>query len=61
MNPVNWKMVAHPMNWIVIFLMLVIAGTAGHLVLSLLGWEPAGSNNVNPNLPIGVSPNTSGE
>jgi hypothetical protein len=40
MNPVNWRLVKHPMNWITIFLMLVIVGTMGHMILSLFGVEP---------------------
>lgn len=52
MNPINWKMIGHPMNWIVVLLMLILAGTAGHLLLSLLGHEPA-SQNVSPNAGVG--------
>jgi hypothetical protein len=51
---VNWKLVSHPINWLVILLMLVIAGTAGHLLLSLAGIEAA-TNNINPNLAVGQS------
>lgn len=39
-QPINWRMVSHPMNWITIFLMLVIAGAIGHFLLSYLGIEP---------------------
>lgn len=53
MKAVNWKMVSHPINWLVILLMLVIAGTAGHLLLSLFGSEP--TTKQNPNLAIGQS------
>jgi len=40
MQVVNWKMLAHPMNYLTILMMLVIAGIAGHGVLSLAGIEP---------------------
>ena len=39
-SPLNYRMIAHPINWVVIFLMLVLAGIAGHLVLQLLGMTP---------------------
>lgn len=52
--PVNWKLITHPMNWLVVLLMVVIAGTAGHLLLSLLGVE-AQTSNINPNLAVGQS------
>jgi hypothetical protein len=53
-NPINWKIISHPINWIVILLMLIIAGTAGHMILSLFGAEPA-SMKQNPNLAVGQS------
>lgn len=53
-SPVNWKLVTHPINWLVVLLMLVIAGTAGHLLLSLFGQEAA-TGDVNPNLAVGQS------
>lgn len=37
----NFELLKHPMNWIIVLLMLVIAGTAGHLMLSAAGIEPA--------------------
>lgn len=33
MEILNWKLLAHPMNWIVLFLMVFIAGFAIHLVI----------------------------
>jgi hypothetical protein len=45
-------MITHPMNWLVVVLMLIIAGTAGHLLLTLLGVDSAVSK-VNPNLGVG--------
>jgi hypothetical protein len=41
MQVLNWKMFLHPMNYLTILMMLVIAGIAGHELLSLLGVEPA--------------------
>jgi hypothetical protein len=35
----NWKLIKNPINWLVVFLMLVIAGIGGHLFLMLLGIE----------------------
>ncbi len=40
MEPVNWKMIAHPINWIVVMLMLIIAAAIGHEILSLFGIHP---------------------
>jgi len=39
-RPINFKMASHPMNWITLLLMVIIAGAIGHYVLSLLGVEP---------------------
>jgi hypothetical protein len=41
----NWNLVKHPMNWVVILLMLIIAAMAGHLVLSYFGVEPKTSES----------------
>lgn len=40
-DPINWRMVSHPINWIIVLLMVVIAGIGGHLVLTMFGIEPA--------------------
>lgn len=37
----NFELMKQPLNWIIILLMLVIAGMAGHLLLSWAGLEPA--------------------
>lgn len=37
---INTNLMKHPANWFIVVLMLVIAGMAGHLVLSFLGIEP---------------------
>lgn len=41
MKVINVELMAHPMNWVIILLMLAIAAIAGHSVLSLVGIEPA--------------------
>jgi hypothetical protein len=40
-TPVNTKILSHPLNWIQVFLMLTIAGVAGHFVMSYFDREPA--------------------
>lgn len=52
-TPVNWKLISHPMNWVVILLMLIIAGTAGTLVLDWIGMKAA--TPINPNLAVNQS------
>jgi hypothetical protein len=37
----NTRLLLHPMNWIVILFMLLIAGIFGHLMMSLMDQEPA--------------------
>jgi hypothetical protein len=41
MQVVNFSLIKHPLNWAIIFLMLVIAAIAGHELMSLVGQEPA--------------------
>lgn len=41
MEVINVKLLSHPMNWLTVFLMLVIAGIAGHEILSLVNIDPA--------------------
>ena len=55
MTLINTKLVSHPMNWIVILLMLIFAGIAGHLLLSMVGIEPA-TGNTGYALPAGQQP-----
>jgi len=40
----NWNLAKHPMNWVIILLMLILAAMFGHLVLTYLGVEPATAN-----------------
>lgn len=41
MTIVNTAILKNPVNWIIVLLMLVLAGTAGHFMLSWIGQEPA--------------------
>jgi hypothetical protein len=41
---INTKLMSHPMNWLIIFLMLTIAAIAGHEILTLAQIEPATSS-----------------
>lgn len=58
MQVVNFKMVSHPVNWVTILLMVLIAGAIGHLTLSLLGIEPqtADKRSSYDAMPAGQSP-----
>jgi hypothetical protein len=38
---INWKLAKHPINYVIVTLMLVIVGIAGHLVLTAIGKSPA--------------------
>jgi hypothetical protein len=58
-EPLNWKIVSHPMNWVVILLMLIIAGAFGHMVLTLFGMNPSTKTSSSyTQLPAGQSPRT---
>ncbi len=57
-KPVNWSMASHPINYIVILLMLVIAGAAGHMILSLFSAEPKTLTSTYSNLPAGQQAQT---
>lgn len=37
---INWNLAKHPVNWLTIMFMLLIAGVAGHLVLQYFGVQP---------------------
>jgi len=41
MQLLNVGLVKNPLNWLIIFLMLVIAAIGGHLLMSYFGGEPA--------------------
>lgn len=57
MEPINWKMVSHPMNWITFMLMVIIAGAIGHLLLSYFDIEPQVKGKLGyAAMPAGQSP-----
>lgn len=61
-EPLNWKIVGHPLNWVTILLMLIIAGAFGHLVLGLFGMNPATKESSSyTRLPAGQSPRTNAQ
>lgn len=39
---INWQLLKHPLNWLIVMLMLVIAGAAGHLLLAKFGAQCSG-------------------
>lgn len=41
MQIVNWKLISHPINWLTVVLMLLLAAMAGTLVLQGLGITPS--------------------
>lgn len=41
----NWQLLKHPINWVIVILMLVIAGAAGHLALAYIGASPAAAGS----------------
>lgn len=58
-EPLNWKIIGHPMNWVEVLLMLIIAGALGHMVLSLFGINPTTATSSSyAQLPAGQSPRT---
>jgi hypothetical protein len=50
---INAKLISHPMNWVIVLLMLAIAGIFGHLLLSVLDQEPMGVHSAS-SLPAGL-------
>jgi hypothetical protein len=54
---INWKLISHPMNWLTVLVILIIAGTAGHLLASWMGLEPATKGKLAySQMPAGQSP-----
>lgn len=43
---VNWKLLLHPVNWLTILLMLIIAGLFGHYLLTMFDQEPTVKENL---------------
>jgi hypothetical protein len=57
MTPINFKMIGHPINWVVVMLMVIIAGSIGHLLLTYLGIEPnSKAKSGFDQMPAGQSP-----
>lgn len=54
----NWQLVKHPANWVIVLLMLVIAGIAGHLALTYFG-VPASKDDSGKSVPDQITPATS--
>lgn len=40
----NYEILKHPLNWLIVLLMLTIAAIGGHLLLTYFGVEPAGGD-----------------
>lgn len=40
-NIINLSLLKNPFNWAIVFLMLAIAGIAGHLIAQYVGVSPA--------------------
>lgn len=36
----NWELMKNPLNWLIVLLMLTIAGIAGHILLTHFGAQP---------------------
>lgn len=48
MEIINWRIVAHPMNWVVLFLMVFIAMIFLHFVLGAVTGQKQSSDNSQP-------------
>ena len=40
---INWKLASHPLNWLTVIMMLLIAAIAGQLFMQYVGIQPATS------------------
>lgn len=58
MNVINFGLMKHPMNWVIVTLMVVIAGIAGHLALSYFGVSPK-TDGGKKSLPSQITPASS--
>lgn len=56
MRVLNLRMMSHPMNYVVIVLMLLLAGLGGHWLLSLFGIHPGGGGNASNGQTTNVPP-----
>ena len=41
---VNVPLMKNPLNWVIVTMMLILAGIAGHYVFTLAGIEPPGNS-----------------
>lgn len=41
MDVINWKLISHPLNWVILFLMVFIAGIGIHFILESVGAQQA--------------------
>lgn len=55
---VNTRLLKNPANWVIVLLMLVIAGIAGHLALAYFGVAPAEDTSTKT-VPEQITPSTS--
>jgi hypothetical protein len=42
---INWDLLKHPLNWLIVALMLTIAGIAGQLALTYFGATASGPSS----------------
>jgi hypothetical protein len=50
MQLANWRILSHPINWLTVLLMLIIAGLFGHYLLTMFDQSPATKDLVTTNL-----------
>lgn len=51
----NYEILKHPLNWLIVLLMLTIAAIGGHLLLTHFGAEPAGDDEAVAGTPRDVT------
>jgi hypothetical protein len=44
MEIINWELAKHPMNWVIVILMVMIFGIALSIVLGFYGLKPASTS-----------------
>jgi hypothetical protein len=42
---INWNLMKHPLNWVIVLMMLLIAAYGGHLLLKYFGASPSAPNS----------------
>lgn len=48
MAVLNWELAKNPLNWVIILLMLALAGVGGSILLAYLGVGPATASDSQP-------------